>query len=362
MMIESAVKTSTGYIQIHKKGYWDDKSINNTFNTSPELQQKIDQTKHITLAIPRLESFALASSGEQTKGIALIGTNLTREAKVSGLDDKIIRGKYLKPGENGVLVAEDLAKYLKLDVNDSIVLLSQGYHGITAADEYPITGILQFTTPSMNRSLIYMDLSSAQYFYGAPDRLTSISIMLDDQDNMHKVTSELKQIDPERLEVMTWNELLTEIVQQIQSDNISGQFMLAILYLVVGFGIFGTVMMMTMERKREFGIMVAVGMQRINLSIIIVIETIIIGVIGIISGIAGSFPIILYLNRHPIPLKGEAAEAMLEFNIEPILPFLVEPGYFVNQAIVIIVITLIASLYPLVTISKFKVIAALRSK
>lgn len=362
MMVESAVKTSTGYIQVHEKGYWDDKSINNTMETSPELENRIDQTRHITQTVPRLESFALASSGEQTKGIAVFGTNFQKEAAVSGLDKKVIRGSYLETNQDGVLVAEDLAAYLKLDVGDSVVLLSQGYHGITAAGEYEIAGILQFTTPAMNSSLIYMGLPAAQYFYGAPNRLTSISIMLDDQDNMQKVTGSLNKIDPENLEVMTWNEMLTEIVQQIQSDNIGGKFMLGILYLVVGFGIFGTIMMMTVERKKEFGIMVAVGMRRVKLSVIIFFETIIIGVLGIILGITGSLPVIFYLHHNPVQLTGEAAEAMKEFNVEPILPFLIDSGYFINQAIVVLALTLIAVVYPLALIKRFRVISALRSK
>ncbi|MCK4677571.1 MAG: ABC transporter permease, partial [Bacteroidales bacterium] len=362
MMVRSAVENSTGYIQIHAKGYWDDKSIDNTFVATDSLHQTVASSQYVTTTIPRIESFALASSGTQTKGIALIGTDMVKEDAVSGLSKKIIRGHYLDTNEEGVMVAEKLADYLKLDLNDSVVLISQGYHGITASGLYRIVGIIQFATPAMNNSMIYMGLPAIQYFYAAPDRLTSLSIMLDDKDHLQQTVNELEKLDAENLEVMTWKEMLPELVQGIQGDNISGIVMLGILYLVIGFGILGTILMMTMERKREFGIMVAVGMRRTKLAIIILIETITIGILGIISGMAASFPIILYLMLNPIRLTGEAAEAMLEYNIEPIMPFIIEPGFYINQSLTVIIITLLAGLYPIMVIGKFKVIQALQGK
>lgn len=362
LMIETAVKNSTGYIQIHAKGYWDDKTINNTLLNSPGLEEKVSQTENVTQIIPRLESFALASSGEQTKGVALTGTDVIKEAEITGLDKKVIKGRYLEPGDQGVLMAEKVAEYLQLDVNDSVVLLSQGYHGISATGLYPVIGIVRFSTPEMNNNLVYMDLPAAQYFYAADNRITSISVMLDDPENMNETFEEISAIDPEKYEVMTWKEMLVEIVQGIEGDNISGLFMLGILYLVVGFGIFGTVMMMTMERKREFGIMVAVGMRKAKLAFIIFIETVIIGLIGIASGIIGSIPLIAYFRVNPIQLTGEAAQAMLEYNMEPVMPFLMDSGFFINQGITVVIITLLTTIYPLMTIKKLKVVSAIAGK
>jgi ABC-type lipoprotein release transport system permease subunit len=360
MMIESAVKSSTGYIQIHAKGYWDDKSINNTLETSPDIETAIAGTLHVTQVIPRLESFALASFGEQTKGIALIGTEMVKEDQVSGLAQKIIRGRYLNDTESGLLVAEALASYLKINVNDSLILLSQGYQGVTASGLYPVTGILRFATPEMNNSLIYTNLNTAQEFYSAPQRLTSLSILIDKETNLDLVHSNLQRHINGDLEIMTWKEMLKELLQGIQGDNISGLFMLGILYMVVGFGIVGTVLMMTMERRKEFGIMVAVGMQRHRLGMIVLTETVIIGVTGIIAGVLSSLPVIVYLFFHPIRLKGEAAQAMLEYNIDPVLPVLLEPGYFINQSIIVLLITLLAFVYPLISITRFELIPAMR--
>jgi ABC-type lipoprotein release transport system permease subunit len=361
-MIESAVKNSTGYVQLHQAGYWDDKSIDNTMVFPADLDSRIRQTEYVTEVIPRLESFALISSGQQAKGVAVIGTDPETEDRVSGLQKRLIVGEFLQKGGSGLLVAEGLAQYLKVGVGDSLVLLGQGYHGVTAAGEYPVLGIIGFVQPDMNNQLVYMDLLQAQDFYSSPGRLTSVSVMLSNPDRMHHVQRTLSEIDPANLEVMTWKELLKELVQYIEGDNISGLFMLSILYLVVGFGILGTVLMMTMERRKEFGIMVAVGMKRYKLSLIILMESLILGITGVVAGIALSLPFVTWFHFHPIRLTGDMAEAVLEYNMDPIMPFALEPGFFISQGIVVLGITLLALLYPVMSISKLTIVNAIKGK
>jgi ABC-type antimicrobial peptide transport system permease subunit len=161
---------------------------------------------------------------------------------------------------------------------------------------------------------------------------------------------------------MTWDYMLPEVVQGIESDNISGIFMLGILYLVVGFNILGTVIMMTMDRRREFGIMVAVGMRRTRLIMIVVIETFVISVLGILSGVVISLPFLAYLREHPIPLSGEAAEMMLEFNADPVMPFLLEPGFIINQSITVVIMAFLAAIYPIRYISRLRTVKAIKGK
>jgi ABC-type lipoprotein release transport system permease subunit len=361
-MVESAVKSTTGYIQVHEKGYWEDKSIDNTFETGDSLQQLILGHPNVIDIIPRLESFALLSSGKQTKGSAVIGTDPGIENKVSGLKDRVVSGQYLEPGDQAILIAEGLAQYLKVGAGDTVVVLGQGYHGMTAAAAYPVKGIIRFVQPDINNTMSYLPLATAQDLYSSPQRLTSLSIMLANPDKMRKTCDELVKVLPASLEVMKWNEMLAELVNAIEGDNISGQFMLAILYIVVGFGILGTILMSTMERRKEFGIMVAVGMRRTKLAIIVFIETLIISVIGIIAGVLTSFPPILYLYYHPLQLTGEAADFMIEYNMEPVMPFLLEPGYFISQSMVVIVITMLTLIYPMTVIGRFKVINAIKGR
>jgi ABC-type lipoprotein release transport system permease subunit len=360
-MEKNTVENTTGYIQIHQQGYWDDKTINNTFSDGG-ITAKVGELSNISLAIPRLESFALGSSGTYSKGIAVIGTDPETENKASGLAKRIIEGEYLEKGDDGVLIVVNLAKFLKIGVGDTITLISQGYHGVTAAGVYPVKGIISFPSTQMNNKLLYMDLSQAQYLYGAPDMLTSISILLHEPDKLASDTLAIRQEIGPAYEIMEWKEMNPEVVQGIESDNISGMFMLGILYVVVGFGILGTMMMMTLERKREFGVMVSVGMQRYKLGIIVFIETVCIAMIGVLAGILAASPLMYYFYLNPIPLSGEAAKAMMDMNIDPVMPFSIELPIFYNQAIVVLVLTVLAVMYPLIVIGRFKVLQAMRGR
>lgn len=362
MMEGTVIRNTTGYIQVHKQGYWDDKTINNTLTDTGDLVGQISSLPNINLAIPRLETFALGSSGNLSKGIVVIGTDPEIENDVSGLAKKIHKGEYLKKGDEGVLIDTNLAKFLKLEVGDSIVLLGQGYHGVTAAGIFPIKGTLGFPSSAMSNKLLYMDLGTAQYLYGAENMLTSISIMLDKPKRLENSMEEVNTALGPDYEVMSWREMNIELVQSVESDNISGQFMLGILYLVVGFGILGTMMMMTLERKREFGVMVSVGMQRYKLAIIIFFETIFLAITGIISGVLIGAPIMYMLHLNPIKLAGEAAKAMQDFNVEPILPFSVDISIFMYQALVVFILTFVAVIYPIMLIFFFDRLKAIRGR
>jgi ABC-type lipoprotein release transport system permease subunit len=361
-MERDAIRNSTGFIQVHAPGYWEDKIIDNTFEGTPELYSKIKANKNVSYIIPRLESFALASTGNITKGVGVIGTDPAIENEITKLKERLIEGRYFDGDHgNGILLGDDLARYLEVGVSDTLVLFSQGYHGVTAAGEYPVVGIMHFPSPQMNKQVVYMTLEAAQYFFATDNRLTSYSLMLNNPDRLDRTFEALHTELAASYEVMTWKEMMIELRQQIESDNVSGMFMLAILYVVVAFGIFGTILMMTHERKKEFAVMIAVGMQRYKLSLIVFFETLYMGLIGVISGIAASMPIIYYLHQNPIPLSGEMAAAFEEFNVQPIMPFAFTADLFMSQALVVIILTVLIAIYPLLNISNFKLITGLRS-
>ena len=152
-----------------------------------------------------------------------------------------------------------------------------------------------------------------------------------------------------------------ELLQMIAGDRAGGQVMIAVLYLLIGFGIFGTIMMMVAERTREMGVMVAIGMQKTKLAGILFFETIYIGLIGVLAGFAGSIPLIGHFYNNPIKLTGGAAETMIEMGIEPYMYVTWLPSVFYNQAIVVFVMTALVALYPLAAAMKLKVYQALRA-
>ncbi len=361
-MIKNVVSSYTGHIQIHKNGYWNDKIINNTFPENPKLEHEIAEIPGVEKIVPRLESFALASYGTQTKGSIVIGIKPEIENNMTKLSDKITAGNYLSNNNPGVLLAEKLAAFLKITVGDTIVLMGQGYHASTAAGKYPVRGIIHLNSPNLNNKMIYLNLPSAQELYSAPEMLSSLSIMLDNSDDLEKIKNEITaKINTDDYEIMTWEEITPELKQAIQSDNVSGQFMLGILYMIVGFGVLGTIVMMTAERKKEFGVMIAVGMKKIKLALIIFFETVLLGFVGIFSGFLFSLPIIFYFSKSPIPITGDAGNTFESFGFNPVIAFSTHSHFMISQILVVCIILLIAFIYPFIKILKTDPVKSMRN-
>jgi putative ABC transport system permease protein len=360
-MTGNAVRFSTGYIQVHAKGYWDDQSINNSFADATSLTNILQQDKNISLFAPRLESFALASSGLHTKAVAVAGIDPAKENSMNGLAGKIVQGHYFNDNNgHGILIGDGLAKYLQLNLGDTLVLVGQGYHGITAAGQYPVQGLFHYPVEQLNNSMVFLTLADAQLFFGAQQRLTSVSLMLAQPKKIDITRNFLQKKLDSNYEVMEWPAMNKTLVQEIQGDNAGGIIMLAILYLVVAFGVFGTILMMTMERKKEFAAMIAVGMRRSKLTVIVILETVFIGLLGIASGSIIILPVLLYFHKHPVLLTGAAAETYQQFGIEPVMPASLEPSIFLYQGLTVLCIAVLSAFYPLWYINRFPVAETLK--
>ncbi len=290
-----------------------------------------------------------------------------------------ISGHYINPQDNAILIAGGLADYLGVSVGDSVILLGQGYHGSTAIGKYRIAGILALPSPLLNNTSIYMPLSLAQKLFSTYDILPNgdtasyvsyiainskyqASIRPIDYVPIEKLKQKLiKEINDPDIRVLGWKDLNKSLYQQIQSDNISGQFILLIIYIVIAFGVFGTVLMMTAERRKEFGIMLAVGMSRKKLKRIVTYEILLMSLIGILAGIIVAFPIAVYFHYHPIYLGNEMAKVYEQFNFEPYMPTKLPGTYFIIQPLVIVIMMSITSIYPLIYLSKLKIAKALRA-
>ncbi|HHZ65153.1 MAG TPA: ABC transporter permease [Flavobacteriales bacterium] len=360
-MIDNVVGFYTGYVQIHSLGYWDEKTLDNSFEYDEGLIDDISKIDRITGVIPRLEGFALSSFGESTKGAMVVGVDPEKEKVMINFHEKIVDGAVFEPTDRSVLMGQGLADYYGLKAFDTLVLLGQGYHGVSAAGKYPVSGIVKFSSPMLNDNLIFLPLKEAQWFYGTDNRITSIVISTDDGNRASTLKASLaEKIDDNIYELMSWEEMMPELVQIIQADSGGGLIMLFILYMVITFGIFGTVLMMTAERTYEFGILLSIGMRRWKISIVLLIETLMMATIGVICGGILAMPLVFYFHNNPIELTGGAAEALLEFGFEAVIPPSTDPSIIITHALIILVITTLITIYPFFIISRLQAASAMR--
>jgi len=359
--IKNMVGYYTGYIQVHLKGYWDHPVLDNALDREPAYEASISRPANITAVAPRIESYALASFEDVTKGCMIVGVSPEQENNITALKNKVVAGRYFaRDDETSVILSEGLSQRLNLGVGDTLYLIGQGYHGALAAGKYAILGIVTFGSPELNDQLLFMTLTTAQEFFSAPNQITSYVIGLSSDSYLDQTVKTLKDLSGEEYEVMSWMELLPEVHQHIQMDKGSMYIILGILYLLICFGIFGTLLMMMVERRFEMGMLVAIGMKKRKLAGLFLTESILTVFIGSALGLLCSIPIVMYLKKYPIRIGGEMAEAYKQFNFEPIFPASTDPTIFLTQGLIVLAIGLALSMYPVITAFRLDPVKAMR--
>ncbi|HAW21646.1 MAG TPA: ABC transporter permease [Flavobacteriales bacterium] len=361
-MTNSMVASYTGFIQVHARGYWDSKSLDDSFVLTDSMKQVLDANDKITGYVERIESFALSATRETTKGAMVVGTDPEAEMRMTQLHERIDTGSYFEADDKAVLIGSGLAEYHKVTVGDTIVLLGQGYHGSSAAGKYPIKGIVKFGSPDLSKQLIMLPINEAKRLYGTEGTISNLVLLIDDPEAATAISAGLANDLGESLEVMAWPELVPDLVDMIEADRVEGYIFMFILYMVISFGIFGTVLMMMAERQHEFGVLVAVGMKRSKLALVVFLEVISISLLGALAGIAGAYPVIGYFFLNPIRFGGEEAGKMMEeYGMEPILQPSLDLNIFAKQALIVAAVASIIAIYPFISVLRLSAIKAMRS-
>ncbi|MBK7343677.1 MAG: ABC transporter permease [Saprospiraceae bacterium] len=361
-MLNNVVHFYFGYGQIHAAGYWDEQTIDRSLELHPDTLAALSALIGNKPVCPRLESFALASTGPITMGVLVSGIEPAAEDSLTDLAERVVAGRYFDSvAEEGVLVAKGIADELGLEVGDTMVLMSQGYHGVTAAGKYPITGLVSFGSPDLNKLMVFMPLETAQYFFGAEGRATTLVLqMADAREAKVAVATLRKNLDPAIYEVLDWEELIPDLVSARGLDDAGNNIMIGILYLIIAFGLFGTVLMMTKEREYEFGVLIAIGMKRRLLTGVVWVEILFLALVGAVLGMVLAMPVVWYFHVNPIVFTGEMARAYEQYGVEPIIPTVVEARIFIRQAMVIFGMAIVMALYPLLKIATLSPVQSMR--
>lgn len=359
-LVKNVVSFHSGYLQVHKNGYWKEQILDNGMRISPAVEDSILRSPGIRDLTPRLESFVLASSEEVTKGCLVTGIVPEKENLITSLEKNLVEGAFLESGDRALLIAAGLAEQLQLGVGDSLVLIGQGYHGSMAVGYYRIKGILKFGSPQLNDQTVFLPLALAQDFFDADSILTSYVLSIDAPNKVSEIAARLGAGISADYEVMTWEEIVPEIAQHIKTDKGSMFIIIGVLYLLIVFGIFSTQLMMMVERKFETAMLISIGMAKARIIRSLLMEAVMTVMVGCLIGITISIPLVHYLNKHPIRFSGEMARAYEQFGFEPIFPASTEAVHFWSQGLIVLIIGLFISLYPAIHVLRLDTTKAIR--
>ena len=243
--------------QIQEKGFKENRSLNQSFVIDKKQSQFIENRKAVTQTTRRVESFALASYKNNSIPAMVFGVVPDREEAISGMSKWLTAGRFLKPGSKDILLGKVLAENLGIKVGDTAVLIGRGYHGVSSAGIFKVAGLLDFPLPELNRQVIYMDITRCQDFFSMSDRITSYVIMVDDVDHLNKTMSSIRPTLKKGQRLYSWEEMQPELVNLIQGKQAGAKIVKGILFMVIGFGILATIIMLMHERQRELGVMIA---------------------------------------------------------------------------------------------------------
>ncbi|MDR2424262.1 MAG: ABC transporter permease [Prevotellaceae bacterium] len=356
-MIENTLRTQAGHVQIHGKGYWDDKIIDNFLSLDSKSLARLSGLDNIENVSPRVETFAMASYGTVSKGIALIGVSPAQEAAKSNLPVRLAQGEYLTETDNGVLIGEGLSRYLKAGVGDTLALIGQGYHGTSAAGLFPVRGILKLSIDEMNSGMAYLTLAAAQQFIDMPDGYSGILVSIKDNTLLNKTIREVQQtVDTAMLDVYPWKFTMERLLQTAESDKAFNYVVLLILYVIAGFGILGTVIMLTGERRREFAVMISLGMPRRRLASVVALELLIMTLCGVAAALLITVPVAYFFALNPIEISGDMAKMYTDMGMEPVMPMSTTPSIFITQIVIVTAITALTAIYPIRKIFTMKIV------
>lgn len=363
-MEASAVRMYTGEIQIQAPGYHEEQTLAYAMDGDEATwRAALADTPWLRAASRRLTAFGLISSEESSAGAMIVGVEPESEREVSEFSDRVSVGLPLQAdSDHDALLGRVLARNLQVEVGDTVVVLTQGWHNQMGADLYRVRGLLRTGSVEMDRGIMVLRLQDAQQLLAMEDRFTEVVLRTDDFRQAPSYAEDIQEELPDdRYRVLDWDTLMPELRQMILLDNVSGAIYLLFLLVLVGFEIFNTTTMSVMERVREFGVLQALGMRPGRIATLVLSELSVKVVVALVVSVGGSALLLWYLEGNPIPMPADFAEMYEEFgfSIESLV-FSTRPAVFLEPLVSVAIIAVLATVYPVVRVLHLTTIDALR--
>ena len=363
-MEATVVRTFVSDMQIHRAGYLEEPSLMASLEEDEQPWRDIRQ-RHgwIQAATRRLSGYGLASSDSSSAGASIVGIEPQAEGLLTTFATNPVSGRALAAGDRGeVLIGETLARNLGVAVGDTLVLLTQGYQNVMGADLYAIQGLLRTGTPDLDRALVVMPLADAQYLFSMEGRFTEFVIRTDDFRKAAQYAAALQASLPEdEYEALAWRSMMPELEQMRALDDAGNYVFYFFLVLLIGFEIFNTTTMSMMERVREFGVMLSLGVKPRQVSFLVAMELAIKVLLALVIGFAITYAAVLLLSQNPIPLSEDMRQMYDDFGftVEGIF-FSARPVIFVFPLASVAFVAIASMVYPVLRMRRFSPVQALR--
>jgi ABC-type lipoprotein release transport system permease subunit len=329
------------------------------FNAN-EVDQVMHQVPSVQAFSHRLIAEGMIQAPKSTQGVSILGIHPEKELKVRTIVENLVEGKYLDTSSRlPVLVGKKLAKKLKLDLKNKVILTFPDTSGSVVSGAFRVKGIFQTNNSQWDQTHVFIRRSDMASLTGLPeDRVHETGVIIEDIEKVDTVQSIL-QSKLSELDVQTYGEISPDVSLVKDSLGLNQWIMTIIIMIALIFGIINTMLMAVLERTKELGMLMAIGMNRKRVFGMILWETILLGVVGMPVGLLLGYISIYLGGTYGIDLS-QFATGMQEFGMDPIVKLSLSPDIYWEVALAVIVTALLASIYPSWKATRLKPVEALR--
>ncbi|PSW06631.1 ABC transporter permease [Photobacterium lipolyticum] len=363
MMIDNSLSLFSGHLQIQHRQYLDTPKLRYDIENPQQLAKELRTQLGTDAVASRAATFSLVSSDERSFGVQVIGVEPEYDTHTSTLSGLIKKGRYLSGNDSKELIlGSTLARNLKVGVGDEITILGSGRDGSFAAGIVTVVGIFHTAMEELDRSVVQMPLGYFQSLYSSADRANYIVINTPDALALSHWKEQIQNrlADKTQLRVREWDEIQPGIRQAILADISGAVFMYGVLILLVAFSVMNTQLMSVLERTREFGTVMALGLRPGKLTRLILIETSLMAMLGLIIGIVLGMVLTFYFQHTGLSYPG-MEEMSAKFNLpDRMYPNLSFISVLAGPALVMVG-SILAAIYPAFRIRRMDPIEAMRS-
>jgi len=361
IMLKNAVELYPGYIQITNKDFRDNPSFDNLIENSTSLVEKVKENDNVSSTSQRFETFVLFSSDTKSVGAMIVGIEPENEKINSKLEQSLLKGKYLEnKDKNFLYIGNELAKKLKIKVGDTISFVGTGADYSFCADNLIIKGIFQTGLFEFDSTSSFVNKKYFDEVFVSENLSTHIIIKPKDIDNAQFLSDEISKILPKELDSQSWKEFMKTLVEAMELDGIFGYITVGIFFIVIFFVILIYTLLSVYSRIKEIGILRAIGTKKREIFSMLLFESVVLSFISIlIGGIIGAF-LAYYFNINPIELGAEFEEQFKQYGLaSTALPTDFNVFNILRDMLIMFILCVGSTLYPIVKVNSFKPVEAI---
>lgn len=343
--ISNAIYSGLGHVQMHHPEFTKENNPKYFLSDTASVFKSLNNTPHIVNWSAHSNFTGMAASPTGGFGIQITGINPAREKNTTIISKKIIQGNYFDVSKNNqVVIGEKLAKKLKVKLNNKIVLTFQDTANNIISGSFKITGIFKTSSSRFDESSVFVNAIDIENLTGSGSIVHEIIIMADEVKNVNSISQSLIKQLP-LIKARTWDEVSPELGYANELMTIALSIFILIIILAMSFGIINTMLMAVLERKRELGMLLSVGMNKRKVFSMILSETLFISLIGGPSGLLGAWLTITHYGKQGIDLSS-VGKGLDSLGIGSIIYTRLDIHLYFTIAIIVILTAVLASVYP----------------